>query len=560
MDELPLVHDAAWWRGAVIYQIYIRSFADADGDGTGDIGGIRSRLSYLRDLGVDAVWITPWYPSPMADGGYDVADYRSIHPTYGTLADAEALIREAHECGLKVVIDLVPNHTSDRHPWFQAALAAEPGSRERDRYVFRPGRGRDGELPPNDWRSVFGGPAWSRAPDDVAGEWYLHLFAPQQPDLNWEHPDVRAEFLDILRFWLDRGIDGFRIDVAHGLVKQRGLPNLGVDHEDVMEPPDRLDHPHWDRDPVHEIYRSWRRLVDEYPGEQMFVAEAWVASPARLARYVRVDELHTAFNFDFLRCSWHPHRLREVIDTTMNALHAVGAPTTWVLANHDVTRQVTRYGRPHTSGHGPRREALLEAVNLELGVRRARAAALLMLALPGGAYLYQGEELGLWEVEDLPEELLQDPTWERSGHAVRGRDGCRVPLPWSGDTPPFGFGPGEGARPWLPQPVAWKDYTVEAQADDEHSMLSLYRAALRIRREHPALGGGTLRWLEAPSGVLLFARDPNFLCAVNLSPDPFPLPEGSEPLLVSCPLGDGLLPPDHAIWLNSGKSESATAD
>jgi alpha-glucosidase len=538
-----------WWRDAVIYEIYIRSFADADADGDGDIEGIRSRLPYLRDLGVDAIWITPWYPSPMADGGYDVADYRAIQPMFGTLTQAETLVSAAHEHGLKVIIDLVPNHTSYRHPWFQRALAARPGSPERDRYLFRRGRNNNTE-PPNDWRSVFGGAAWRREPDDVAGEWYLHLFAPQQPDLNWENPEVRAEFLDVLRFWLDRGVDGFRIDVAHGLIKQSGLPDLGAEREDVLEPPSRLDHPHWDRDEVHEIYRSWRLLIDEYPGAT-FVAEAWVANVERLARYVRPDELHTAFNFDFLRCPWEPDRLREVIDGSIGALNAVGAPATWVLSNHDVTRHVTRYGRRHTEGLGPRTEKI-EPVDLEQGLRRARAAALLMLALPGGAYLYQGEELGLWEVEDLPDELLQDPTFERSGRTNRGRDGCRVPMPWTGEAPPFGFGAApDGRRPWLPQPTAWKDYTVEAQTGDEHSMLELYRAALRLRHVHPALGDGTMRWLDAPPGVLLFEREPGFRCAVNLSEAPFELPADARVLLLSGPLDDGRMPRDSAVWLTT---------
>ncbi|SFQ48356.1 alpha-glucosidase [Amycolatopsis arida] len=341
------------------------------------------------------------------------------------------------------------------------------------------------------------------------------------------------------------------MDVAHGVAKHPDLPDLGVDREDLTEPPDRADHPHWDRDEVHEIYREWRDVVDAYPGQLMFVAEAWVDHPRRLARYARPDEPHTAFNFDFLRCSWHPDRLRAIIEESLRALHAVGAPATWVLSNHDVTRHVTRYGRRHTSGHGPRREAT-EPVDLGLGLRRARAAVLLMLALPGSAYLYQGEELGLWEVADLPEEVLRDPTWERSGHTVRGRDGCRVPLPWAGDAPPFDFGPG-GTVPWLPQPREWKDHTVEAQTGDRHAMLELYRAALRIRREHPALGAGTLRWLDAPPGVLLFAREPGFRCAVNLGPAPVPggaLPAG-EVLLASVPLVDDTLPPDAAVWLST---------
>jgi alpha-glucosidase len=537
---------APWWRSAVIYQIYIRSFADGDGDGVGDIAGIRSRLPYLRDLGVDAIWITPWYPSPMVDAGYDVADYTGIDPRFGTVAEAETLIGEAHEHGLRVVLDIVPNHTSDRHAWFEAALAAGPGSAERDRYVFRPGKGPDGALPPNDWRAMFGGSAWTRVPD---GEWYLHLFAEAQPDLNWENTEVRRDFEKILAFWFDRGVDGFRIDVAHGLIKQEGLPDAG-EAGDVLEPTKREDHPHWDRDGVHEIFREWRAVADRYDGDRAFTAEAWVSGPKRLARYVRPDELQTAFNFDYLRAPWDAARLREVIDTSLDALGAVGAPATWVLSNHDVVRHVTRYGRPHTEGRGPRADES-EPLDLALGVRRARAAALLMLALPGGAYVYQGEELGLAEVEDIPEEFLQDPVWERSGHTSRGRDGCRVPLPWSGDAPPFGFGP-DGAATWLPQPASWKDLTVEAESGDPGSMLTLYRAALRLRRDHPALGEGTLRWHETPAGVLAFSRTPGLVCAVNFSAAPYALPAHRDVLLASGPIEGGVLPQDTAVWLAVG--------
>ncbi len=535
---------APWWRSAVIYQIYVRSFADRNGDGVGDIAGIRSRLPYLRDLGIDAVWITPWYTSPMVDAGYDVADYKDIDPLFGTLSEAEAMITEAHDLGIRVIVDIVPNHSSDKHPWFQAALAAGPGGAGRDRYVFRPGRGTEGELPPNDWRSVFGGDAWTRVPD---GEWYLHLFAPEQPDLNWDNPAIREEFEDVLAFWFDRGVDGFRIDVAHGLIKQDGLPDVGHEGEDVLEPTKRPDHPHWDRDEVHEIFRGWRRVADRYDGDRTFVAEAWVSGPERLALYVRPDELHTAFNFDFLRAPWDAERLRAVIDTTTGALATVGSPATWVLSNHDVVRHVTRYGRPHTEGRGPRDDTQ-EPLDVALGTRRARAAALLMLALPGGAYVYQGEELGLAEVEDIPVELLQDPVWERSEHTVRGRDGCRVPLPWSGTAPPFGFSP-DGGKPWLPQPGSWAELTAEAQSGDPESVLELYRAALRLRREHPALGEGDLSWADTPEGVLLLSRSPGFACVVNASGVPYELPEHSEMLLASGPVDGGLLPPDTTAWL-----------
>jgi alpha-glucosidase len=552
-----------WWRSAVIYQVYIRSFADGNDDGIGDIAGIRARLPYLRNLGIDAIWINPWYPSPMVDGGYDVSDYRAIEPTFGTLAEAETLIQEAHDYRLRVILDIVPNHTSDQHPWFQAALAANPGSRERQQYFFRPGRGTGGELPPNDWRSVFGSSAWTRVtqPDGDPGEWYLHLFAPQQPDLNWADAEVRAEFESILRFWFDRGVDGFRIDVAHGLVKAPELPDLGPDDEDILAPPDRSDHPHWDRDGVHEIYRGWRAVADSYPEPRVFVAEAWVERPERLARYLRADELHTAFNFDVLRAPLRAEWLRSTID---QSLAAAGAPATWVLSNHDVVRHVSRYGRPQPDRPVHSLAELHAAeipADIELGQRRARAAALLLFALPGSAYLYQGEELGLWEVEDLPEELLQDPAWERSGHRERGRDGARVPLPWSGDNPPFGFSQnGRAARPWLPQPDAWRSFTVAAQRGDPQSMLELYRAALRVRRTHPALGDGTLRWLGTPPDVLAFAREPGFVCLVNLSAFPSPLPAGTQVLLASGPLtGYQEIPVDTAAWLVTSARQDALA-
>ena len=518
-----------WWRDAVIYQIYIRSFADSDGDGLGDLAGIRSRLPYLRDLGVDALWVTPFYPSPMADGGYDVADYRDIEPRFGTLEDADDLVTEAHALGLRVIVDLVPNHTSDRHAWFQQALAAPPGSRERARYIFRDGRGPAGAEPPNDWPSVFGGPAWKRVPD---GQWYLHLFTAQQPDLDWQNPDVRAEFESVLRFWLDRGVDGFRIDVAHGLVKDPALPDVGPDEEHILGPPDRLDHPFWDRDGVHDIYRSWRSVLDSYDGDRMAVAEAWVRSPERMARYIRPDELQQSFNFHFLKAPWSGPALRKIIDSSLRVNRAARATTTWVLSNHDVQRVATRYGGG------------------EQGRRRARAAALLMLALPGSAYIYQGEELGLEEV-DLSDEVLQDPIWQRSGGKRRGRDGARVPMPWSGPTPPFGFSP-DGAATWLPQPTSWRSITVEAQLRDAGSMLSLYRRALRIRRSTPALHNGEMRWLQAPSeSVLAFGRgdDTSLVCVVNTGPSVEGLPGLGEVVVSSGPLGEaGALPPDTAAW------------
>ncbi|NUP22981.1 MAG: glycoside hydrolase family 13 protein [Streptomyces sp.] len=541
---------APWWRSAVIYQVYIRSFADGNGDGVGDIAGLRSRLPYLKSLGVDAIWINPWYKSPMADHGYDVADFREIDPLFGSVAEAEQLIEEAHGHGIRVIPDIVPNHTSDRHAWFRAALAAGPGSPERERYVFREGRGKDGSLPPNDWVSCFGGPAWTRLPD---GDWYLHLFAPEQPDLNWQHPDVGAEFESVLRFWFGRGVDGFRIDVAHGLIKHPELPDLPPRRApEDGQPVRHADHPHWDRDEVHAVYRAWRKVADEFPGDRCFVAEAWADTPERLAAYVRPDGLHTAFNFDFLMATWDPKDLRTVIDDSLAMLGSVGAPATWVLSNHDVVRHPSRYGRPSPTRRWVANETYRPEgpLDLALGTRRARAAALLMLALPGGAYVYQGEELGLPEVEDLPESVLQDPVWERSGHTERGRDGCRVPIPWSGRSAPYGFSPdGTTAEPWLPQPSRWAEYSVAAQSGDPASMLELYRTALRLRREHPALGDGSLTWLDAPEGVLALRREPGFVCVVNLSAEACALPDHTAVLLASGPVEGGMLAPDQAVWL-----------
>lgn len=546
-------HD--WWRSAVVYQVYIRSFADGNGDGIGDIAGLRNRLPYLMELGVDALWLNPWYPSPMADGGYDVADYRSIDPVFGTLEEAESMMKEAHALGLKVFLDIVPNHTSEQHHWFHEALAAGPGCTARDRYVFRTGRGSGGGLPPNNWRSGFGGPAWVRVtePDGTPGQWYLHLFAPEQPDLNWDNAEVRREFEAVLRFWFDLGADGIRIDVAHGLIKEKGLPDLG--HSDIERIGMAADggHPHWDREGVHVIFSGWRAVANSYDDPRVFVAEAWMGAPDRLARYVRPDELHTAFNFDYLTAPWRADRLRDAIATNLEAFGAVGAPTTWVLSNHDVARHVSRYGRPQPDEPVRALSDFLQdkPFDLELGTRRARAAALLTLALPGGAYIYQGEELGLWEIEDLPEGLLQDPTWKRSGGSDRGRDGCRVPMPWSGDSPPFGYSPpGATAEPWLPQPTAWKSLTVQAQHGDERSMLELYRKALHLRRAHPALGDGTMTWdSTAQEEVLSFTREPGFRCVVNLSEHQIALPDHAEVILSSAPVHDGWLQSDTAVWL-----------
>lgn len=537
---------AEWWRDAVVYQVYPRSFADADGDGVGDLQGITAHLDHLAALGVDALWIGPVFASPQVDHGYDVADYRAVDPLFGSLADMDALVAAAHARGLRVTLDLVPNHTSDQHPWFRAALAAGRGSPERARYHFRDGRDASGELPPGNWRSAFGGSSWTRVvePDGSPGQWYYHLFAAEQPDLDWAHPDVLAEFEGVLRFWLDRGIDGFRIDVADGLAKDPAFPDTPDGSPLIAKGPDS---------PVHDVYRALRRVLDAYPGERMAVIETG-ADDATVALFLRSDEMPLAFNFRFVHAGFAPDALREAIDASLAANTPVGAPATWVTDNHDTTRSVTRYAaRSRLSGAyvpGEMRIGDAGPVDLAAGLRRARAMALLLLALPGAVYLYQGQELGLPNVDDLPEDALRDPIWERSGHTVRGRDGCRVPLPWSGDRPPFGFS--RSSATWLPQPAGWADLTAQREAADPASMLSLYRAALRLRRAHRALGRGALHWvagtLRDVLALDLATRDETVRVIVNLGAGPTPLPEG-ELLLASAQATGGMLPAEAAAWL-----------
>jgi alpha-glucosidase len=552
--QLELVADDLWWRDAVVYQVYVRSFADANGDGIGDLAGVLDRLPYLRNLGIDALWFNPWYPSPLADNGYDIADYRAIDPAFGTLEEAEQLIAEARALGIRTIVDIVPNHISEQHPWFRAALASQPGSPERARFWFRPGTGPDGEQPPNGWQSIFGGPAWTRVEDDAGtpGEWYLHLFAPEQPDLNWTHPDVWDEHEDVLRFWFDRGVAGVRIDSAALLVKD---PALG--EETRQSAPG--EHPFEDRDQLHEIYRRWRAIADSYLEPRVLVGEVWLPDADRLARYLRPDELHTAFNFDFLACPWEPSRMRTSIESALATHAPVGAPATWVLSNHDVTRPVTRYGRADTS-FAFESKRVGTPTDLRRGARRARAAALLAMALPGSMYVYQGEEIGLPEVEDIPPERRQDPMWHRSGGLDPGRDGCRIPLPWAGDRPPYGFS-GDGAdRPWLDQPDDWAGLTVAAQSEDAGSMLALYRAGLRLRRTTDELGDGDLTWLPSPDSVLAFTRGDGFTCVVNFGPDPVQLPAGTRVLIASSELEGGALPHDSTVWLRQENPQARSGE
>ncbi|TFC29445.1 alpha-amylase [Cryobacterium sp. TMT2-18-3] len=550
-----------WWRTAVIYQIYPRSFADANGDGMGDLTGITNRLPALRALGIDAIWLSPFYTSPQNDAGYDVADYCDVDPLFGTLADFDTLQHTAHELGIRVIVDLVPNHSSSEHPWFEAALAAAEGSEERAHYIFRDGQGENGDLPPNNWDSVFGGNAWTRVtnPDGTPGQWYLHLFDTTQPDFDWDNEWVKAQFRDVLRFWLDRGADGFRVDVAHGMIKAAGLPDYtppvaggsmgGASTEGpgiITEWPETA--PYWAQDGVHDIYRDWRLILDEYPGDRILAAEAWVDPLSHVAEWVRPDEMHQAFNFAYLETAWAGPALRRVIDDSLAAFGAVGAPSTWVLSNHDVVRHASRLALNHENlqGHGigPTTPDLPDNV---IGLHRARAASALMLALPGSSYLYQGEELGLPEVIHLPDSAREDPTWFRTNGERYGRDGCRVPLPWEAAAPSYGFGP--SAESWLPQPDEWAGLARDAQVGVAGSTLEMYTLALGLRREH-ALGLGSVEWLDGHADEIVALRNGAVTVVANTGATSVPLPAG-ELLLASGPLPGNTLPGDTTVWLRA---------
>lgn len=544
----PSATTDAWWRDAVIYQVYVRSFLDSTGDGIGDLAGVRAGLPYLKKLGVDGVWLSPFYPSPQHDHGYDVADYRDVDPVYGDLAEFDLLVTDARRLGLKLVLDIVPNHCSSEHAWFREALAAGPGSAARDRFHFAPGRGADGAEPPNNWHAMFGGPAWSRVtePDGTPGEWYLHLFTPEQPDLNWRDADVAETFDDILRFWLDRGIDGFRIDVAAGLFKDRELPDSPDPLADERAR-DSVNPLAWNQPEVHDVWRRWRAVCEEYTArdgrDRLLVGEISVPTTREHAQYIRPDELHQAFFFDLLSAPWDADAFRKSITEALRDTAATGSTTTWVLNNHDQVRSVTRYaGEPGIDSGG-------------LGSDRARAAALLMLALPGAAYVYQGEELGLPEVMDLPDELLTDPIFRRTGSRHGVRDGCRVPLPWSGHASPFGFTSGtEGVQPWLPQPDWFADHATDRAVSDPRSFWHLYREALQLRRGLPQLGTGSMRWLESPPGVLAFVRGDGLVCAVNFGTTPVNAPVPATLLLASGPCEGPVLPGSTAAWWISDRT------
>ena len=540
-----------WWRTAVIYQIYPRSFADGNGDGIGDLVGTTARLESLKSLGIDAIWFSPFFKSPQKDAGYDVADYKTIDPLFGTNEEFYDLLEKAHSLGLRIIVDIVPNHSSDQHELFQAALKAAPGTPEREMYVFRDGKGENGELPPNNWESVFGGKAWTRITeaDGTLGQWYLHIFDSSQPDFNWENPKVTELFEDILTFWLDKGVDGFRIDVAHGLVKEVGLPDVKVEATHVVGEKDReTEHPFWGQEGVHEIIRGWRQLLNRYDDRAM-CAEAWVLPLSRMAKWVRPDEYHQTFNFGYLETPWDRKALEKVVTESLKEFGKVGAPSTWVLSNHDTIRHTSKYGVPsiplHGMGIGPDSEQPDEAI----GLRKARAATAFMLGLPGGAYIYQGEELGLPEHTMLEGKYRQDPTWFRTNGERVGRDGCRVPLPWEANGgPSFGFN--TTGKSWLPAPESFKRYARDAQEGVPGSTLELYKRLIKERKEF-TLGSGEFRFAPEYSSEATLAYINNGVLVIsNFGPDAVNVPAGKLLVTTQHDLTvEGVLEHDQTAWI-----------
>ena len=564
MSASPVLHAALvepeWWRTAVIYQIYPRSFADANGDGIGDIEGITSRLDSLAELGIDAIWFSPLFASPQKDAGYDISDYRKIDPLFGTNEDFYAMLAKAKSLGIRIIVDIVPNHTSDQHVWFQAALASPEGSAERGRYHFRDGLGENGELPPNNWQSIFGGPAWSRidGPDGKPGQWYLHLFDSSQPDLNWANPEVADEFDDILRFWLAKGVDGFRVDVAHGMVKRDGLPDAhdrdafghtvpigGMTEEEAEE---RV--PYWGQPGVHDFIRRFRRVIDEFE-DRAACAEASMSPLSRLAKWVRPDEYHQSFNFDYMETEFAPGPLKKIVTDSLREYGAVGAASTWVLSNHDQVRHATRYGYSH--GQVPRQGDGIGPDYLQpdeaMGLRKARAATSFMLGLPGSAYIYQGEELGLPEHTTLAGEYRQDPTYRRTNGERVGRDGCRVPLPWEADASASNGFSTNGAS-WLPQPRSYRVFARNQQQGVAGSTLELYKRLLKERKQF-GLGYGEFRWAEEyqDKNTLAYLNN-GVLVLTNFGPEPVTLPAGEVLVTTQHDLSaTGELEHDHTVWV-----------
>jgi len=482
--------------------------------------------------------LNPCYPSPQFDHGYDVSDYLEIEPDYGDLATFDRLVTAANERGLRVVMDIVPNHCSSEHPWFRAALDAGPGSAERERFYFRDGRGPNGDEPPNNWRSMFGGIAWTRTAthDGAPGQWYLHSFAPQQPDWNWSHPDVVDHFDRVLRFWLDRGVDGFRVDAPTPVGKAPGLPDAPptpgmTDAEAVGYNPYNTFRPEG-----HEVWRHWRAVIDGYerdhPGRELvMVAETYAPKrPELAAEYIRPGEFRQAFCFELMSTPWAAPRLRRTIAEIVETRVDVASNTAWAMNNHDVARAATRLGRADaaddTDWVRPPIAAAHGEIDLALGTRRARAALLLMLALPGAVYLYQGEELGLPEVLDLAPEARQDPSFARTNGAELGRDGCRVPVPWTDDAATsYGFSAvASPTAPWMPQPAGWGRYAASTQVDADASTLTLFQRAIAARRDAFAQGDAPIDWLDVDDHDLVAFRRGDTVVVTNTGASARPLP------------------------------------
>ncbi len=545
-----------------MYQLYPRSFADSNGDGRGDLEGIRQHLDHLRDLGVNAIWLTPCFPSPQRDHGYDVADYFDIEPIYGTLADFDRLVADASERSIRILLDVVPNHCSSEHAWFQAALTAAPGSPERARYWFRDGRGPDGNEPPNNWRAIFGGSAWTRVTesDGTPGQWYLHTFSPWQPDFNWYNPDVVDYFDRMLIFWFDRGVEGFRVDAVPVLGKHPDLP------DSPPAPAGLTDAQAWVfniyghfYETGHDVWKHWRTVIDDYerthPGRHLVTISESYGKPEVVLEFLKGDEFHQSFAFDLMLITWLAAPMRKAITDSIDLLAAVGGTPAWTLNNHDTQRVVTRLGRLNANdpaaftGHNL---MYVDApIDLELGRRRARAAITLTAALPGALYLFQGEELGLEEYLDMPPEAREDPLFIRTNGKEIGRDGCRVPLPWTSEaTTSFGFSPAK-VEPWLPQPQNWGELSVERQAGDANSMLSWYRTLLAHRR----LLSGALTWVDTGSGDCLAFERGGVLIVLNVGSGAVELPAalvaGRSVIIATHPeTTPHVLPSDSCVWLS----------
>lgn len=541
-----------WWRSSVIYQIYPKSFRDSNGDGIGDLKGIILGLPALKKLGVDAIWISPFYLSPQKDGGYDVADYCAIEPMFGTMQDFDDMVKETKKLGIKVIVDIVPNHCSSEHRLFREAILAGPGSPERDMFIFADGKGPGGRIPPNNWRSHFGGPAWTRITDHEGQpeQWYLHLFDASQPDFNWRNPAVHEEFLRILRFWLDRGVSGFRVDVAHALVKEESMRNWdGRSNGRSSEGYPGHEAPMFGQPEVHEIFKEWRKVINEYGDDKILCAEANVDPVERITDWVRPGEMHQAFNFGYLYTPWDPKQLKEVITESFEAFDKVGAPTTWVLSNHDKMRHATRFGMEHDHGRGSDGVGPDDIQpNAKLGLARAQASTLFMLGLPGGVYLYQGEELGLPDNTMIPPHARQDPTFKRTNGERMGRDGSRVPLPWDKSSTSCGFSNTDAS--WLPQPEEWPELSRASQELDDQSTLAMYQQALALRKDL-CLGSGSFAWIDTKQDEVLAYKNGDLLVVMNMGDKPVNYPAFWPTVMESsegCSRMGGLLP-NTSIWI-----------